>query len=76
MEVIRHERVPVVKGIKLRGDPVLVLETLVKEELWIKFKLQVVAAQVLDIFLNYDLDGLSYRKEWEEFLKRVSKNIT
>lgn len=30
MEVIWHERVPVVKGVKLRGDPVLVLETLVK----------------------------------------------
>lgn len=75
-EVIRHEWVPVVKGIKFRWDPVLVLETLVKEELWIKFKLQVVATQVLHIFLNYNLDGLTYRKEWQEFLKRVSKNIT
>lgn len=63
VEVIWHKRVPVVKGVKLRGDPVLVLKTLVEEELWIKFKLKVVAAQMLHILLNYDLDSLTYRKE-------------
>lgn len=63
VKVIRHEWVPVIKGIKLRGNPVLVLETLVKQELWIEFKLKVVAAQMLHIFLNDDFDGLTCRKE-------------
>lgn len=69
MEVIGHERVPVVKGVKLGRDPVLVLETMVKQELWIKFKLKVVGAQVLHVFLNDNLDGFTCRKERQEFQK-------
>lgn len=31
VKIIRHKGVPMVKGVELRGDPVLVLETLIEE---------------------------------------------
>lgn len=76
VEVIGHERVPVVKGVKLSRNAVLVLEMLVKEELRIELKLEVVGTQVLHIFLNDDLDRLTYRKEKKNELLKTSKDVT
>lgn len=56
---VGHERMPVVQRVELRCNAVLVLETLAEEELGVKFKLEVVAAQVLNIVLNYNFDGLT-----------------
>lgn len=56
---VRHQRVPVVQRVELRCDAVLILEPLAEEELRVKLKLQVVAAQVLNVILNHDFDGLT-----------------
>jgi len=59
VKFIRHKGVPVVKGVELRGDPVLVLETLVEEKFRIKFELEVVSTKVLDIIFNHNFDRLT-----------------
>jgi len=59
VERLGHQRVPVVQGVELGGDAVLVLETLVEQQLRVKLELEVVAAQVLHVVLDHDLDGLT-----------------
>lgn len=59
VKYIWHKRVPVVKGVELRCDPVLVLETFTEEKFRIKFELQVVAAQMLHVIFDYDFDRLA-----------------
>lgn len=54
---------PVVERVKLGGDPILILESLVEEKLRIELELEVVAAQVLHVILDYDLDGFPCRKK-------------
>lgn len=53
---VRHQWVPVVQRVELRRDPVLILEPLAEEELRVELKLEVVATQVLDVFLNDDFN--------------------
>lgn len=62
VETVGHQRVPVVQGVELGCDAVLVLETLLEQQLWVKLELEMVAAQVLDIVFDYNLDGLSWKK--------------
>lgn len=52
---------PVVQGVELRCDAVLVLEALVEEQLGIKLEFEVIATQMLHIVFNHNLDGLTYR---------------
>lgn len=59
LKCVRHQRVPVVQCVELRCDAVLILELLAEEELGVKLKLEVVAAQVLNVVLNHDFDGLT-----------------
>lgn len=61
-EVVGHQRVPVVELVELHGDAVLVLELHPEDELGVELQPQVVPAEVLDVVLNDDLDGLP----WEE----------
>lgn len=65
---VGHQRVPVVQGVELRRDAVLVLETLVEEELWVELELEVVATEMLHVVLNHDLDGLTYRTNYSIWL--------
>jgi len=53
-----HERVPVVQVVELGGDPVLVLEGLPEEELRPEEELVVVAAEVLHVVFDHDLDRI------------------
>lgn len=52
---------PVVQGVELGCDAVLVLEALVEQQLWVKLELEVIAAEVLHVVFYHNLDGLSYR---------------
>ncbi len=61
MESIRHQRMPVIQGVELRRDTVLVLEALVEQQLGVKLELEVVAAQMLHVVLDHNLDGLTYK---------------
>ncbi len=63
VEGIRHQRVPVVQGVELRRNAVLVLEALVEEQLGVKLELEVISAQVLHVVLDHNLDGLSCRTD-------------
>lgn len=63
VETIRHQRVPVVQGVELRCNAVLVLEALVEEQLGVKLELEVIPAQVLHVVLDHNLDGLPCRTE-------------
>lgn len=56
---VGHQRVPVVQCVELGCDAVLILEPLAEEELRVKLKLEVVAAQVLNVLLNDDFDSLT-----------------
>ena len=59
-EAVGHQRVPVIQGVELGRDAVLILELLLEEELRVELELEVVTAQVLDVVLDDDLDGLTY----------------
>lgn len=59
VKTVRHQRVPVVQGVEFGCDAVLVLETLLEQQLRVKLELEVIAAQVLDVVFDYNLDGLS-----------------
>lgn len=61
VESIRHQWVPVVQGVELGCNAVLVLEALVEEQLGVKLELEVISAQVLHVVLDNNLDGLSCR---------------
>lgn len=50
---------PVVQGVELRCNAVLVLETLVEEQLRIKLEFKVIATQMLHVVFNNNLDGLT-----------------
>lgn len=59
LKVVRHQRVPVIQSVEFRRDAVLVLKALTEEKLWVKLELEVVAAQVLNVVLDHDFDGLT-----------------
>lgn len=61
VKTVRHQRVPVVQGVEFGCDAVLVLETLLEQQLRVKLELEVIAAQVLDVVFDHNLDGLSYK---------------
>lgn len=82
-EGVGHERVPVVEMVELQGDAVLVLELDTEQQLWVKLELQEVAAQLLHVLLDDNLDGLPweqgqqstrYSPTWEvgQFINRVA----
>lgn len=56
---VRHQRVPVVQRVEFRCDTVLILEPLAEEELRVELELEVVATQVLNVFLNDDFNCLT-----------------
>lgn len=62
LEGVRHERVPVVEMVELHGNAVLVLELDAEQQLRVELELQEVAAQLLHVLLDHDLDGLP----WEQ----------
>lgn len=64
LEGVRHQGVPVVQGVELRCNAVLVLELLAEQQLGVKLELEVIAAQVLHVVLDHNLDGLSYRAKY------------
>lgn len=69
LEGIGQQWVPVVQGVELGCDAVLVLELLVEQQLGVKLQLEVVPTQVLHIVLYNDLDRLScWTKEQERML--------
>lgn len=59
LECVRQKRVPVVESVEFSRNSVLVLKSLVEQQLRIKLEFEVVATQVLHIVLNNDLDCLS-----------------
>lgn len=61
VKTVRHQRVPVVQGIEFRCDAVLILKTFLEQQLWVKLELEVIAAQVLHVVFDHNLDGLSYK---------------
>lgn len=61
VKTLRHQWVPVVEGVEFRCDAVLILETFLEQQLWVKLELEVVAAQVLHVVFDHNLDGLSYK---------------
>lgn len=69
VEGVRQQWVPVVQGVELSCDAVLVLEPLVEEQLRVKLQLEVVPTQVLHVVLYNNLDCLScWTKEQEIML--------
>jgi len=68
LEGVRQQWVPVVERIELGCNAVLVLKSLVEQQLGIKLEFEVVAAQVLHIVLNNNLDCLSC---WSGKQKRI-----
>lgn len=64
MKCVGHQRVPVVQGVELGRDAVLVLETLVEEELRVELELEVIAAEMLHVVLDHNLDGLTCRSDY------------
>lgn len=61
MKTVRHQWVPVVQGVEFGCDAVLVLEALLEQQLRVKLELKMIAAQVLDVVFDHNLDGLSYK---------------
>lgn len=61
VKTVRHQWVPVVQGVEFRCDAVLILETFLEQQLWVKLELEVIAAQVLHVVFDHNLDGLSYK---------------
>lgn len=61
VKTVRHQWVPVVERVEFRGDAVLILETFLEQQLWVKLELEVIAAQVLHVVFDHNLDGLSYK---------------
>lgn len=59
VETVRHERVPVVKLIKLHSNAVLVLELWGEQQRGIKVELQPVTTQMLHIVLDHNTNGLT-----------------
>lgn len=55
-EAVGHQWVPVVQVAELQSDAVAVLETLAKEQRRIKLQLKQIAAQMLHVILDYDVD--------------------
>lgn len=69
LEGVGQQRVPVVEGVELGCNAILVLELLVEQQLRVKLQLEVVPTQVLHIVLYNDLDCLScWTKEKERML--------
>lgn len=69
VEGVGQQRVPVVQGVELSCDAVLVLEPLVEQQLRVKLQLEVVPTQVLHVVLYNNLDCLScWTKEQERML--------
>lgn len=69
LEGVRQQWVPVVEGVELGCDAVLVLKPLVEQQLRVKLQLEVVPTQVLHIILYNNLDCLSCRtKEQQRIL--------
>lgn len=59
LESVRQKWVPVVESIEFSCNSVLVLKSLVEQQLRIKLEFEVVATQVLYIVLNNDLNCFS-----------------
>lgn len=59
LEGVGQKRVPVVESVEFGCNAVLVLKSLVEQQLRIELEFEVVAAQVLHIVLDNDLDCLS-----------------
>lgn len=55
-EAVGHQRVPVVEVAELQSDAVAVLETLAKEQRRIELQLKQVAAQMLHVIFDDDVD--------------------
>lgn len=69
LEGVRQQWVPVVEGVELSCNAVLVLKPLVEQQLRVKLQLEVVPTQVLHIILYNDLDCLScWTKEQQRML--------
>lgn len=64
LEGVGHERVPVVELVELHGDTVAILELGAEQQLGVKLQPQEVAAQLLHVFLNHNLDGLPWEGGW------------
>lgn len=61
VKTVGHQWVPVIQGVEFGCDAVLVLEILLEQQLWVKLELEMIAAQVLDVVFDHNLDGLSYK---------------
>lgn len=61
VKTVGHQWVPVIQGVEFGCDAVLVLEMLLEQQLWVKLELEIIAAQVLDVVFDHNLDGLSYK---------------
>lgn len=59
-EGVGHQRVPVVELVELHRNAIPVLELLLKQQLRVELEVQEVPAEVLDVVLNDDLDGLPW----------------
>lgn len=59
LESVRQKWVPVVESIEFSCNSVLVLKSLVEQQLRIELEFEVVATQVLHVVLNNNLDCLS-----------------
>lgn len=57
-EAVRHQWVPVVKVAELQSDAVTVLDTLIEKQRGIERQLEEIAAQMLHILFDYDVDYL------------------
>lgn len=60
-EAVRHERMPMVKLIKLHSNAVLVLELGTEEQCRVKFQLKVVSAEVLYVLLDHYPNDLTWK---------------
>lgn len=61
-KAVGHQWVPVIELAELQGDAVTVLKARVEEQGGVKFQLQHVAAQLLHVLFDYNLDDLTWRR--------------
>lgn len=50
-----------VQRVELGGDAVLILEPLVEQERRVELQFEMITAQVLDVILDHDLNGFTWR---------------
>ena len=68
VEIVWHQRVPMVQVVEFHWDSVWILEWFSEHQLWFEEQFEIVIAQMLNVILNNNLDCFTckktMRREW------------